>query len=73
MKRKKYLKPCATVVNLNSELMAPTFVTCSVGNVKFDGEQKQFMSDERFQIINDMKYSTETERKFWDDWDNGAD
>ena len=73
MKRKEYITPCVAIITLDSEIMGPTFVTCSVGNVKINGEQKQFISDESFQIVTDKKYATETDRKFWDDWDNGAD
>lgn len=73
MEKKKYIQPSVAIVNLGSELMTPTFLTNSVGNVKYDGEQKKFISDEYFQIVTDKKYVTEDERKFWDDWDNGAD
>lgn len=73
MKRKKYIQPSVAMVNLDSELMAPTFFTGSVGKIHVDGEQKNFISNENFQIVTDKKYVTEDERKFWDDWDNGAD
>lgn len=65
--------PSVNIVTSDSELMAPTLITGSVGNVKYNDEQKQFISNENFLIVTDKKYVTEDERKFWDDWENGAD
>ncbi len=73
MKRKKYIMPSVNIVTLDSELMAPTLFTGSVGSLKNNSEQKQFISNENFLIVTDKKYVTEDERKFWDDWENGAD
>lgn len=35
--------------------------------------KEEFKADEYFNVKEEMKYKTEVERKFWDDWDHGAD
>lgn len=72
LKRDKYIRPTIDVVVLGDELLYRQFDTGSIG--KNPGTMKNFKSEEFFKVSDEkMNYSVQENKKFWDDWDNGAD
>ena len=70
LKREKYVKPSIDVFILGDELLVRQFDTCSIG--KNPATIKDFKSEEFFKVSEEKMNYTE-QKKFWDDWDNGAD
>ncbi len=72
LKRDKYIRPTIDVVVLGDELLYRQFTTCSIG--KNPVTMKDFKSEEFFKVSDEkMNYNVQENKKFWDDWDNGAD